>query len=174
MGHTVGFATQVWQVWVRCQICQPTPTPHPSQVTCGSQPPIPTLIHICCLTHFNGKLLSFSPAPAISHLLPPHAAPSPAPHCLKPASHTPSPTPCHLKPALHHLKPALHTPSPAPCHLKPASHTPSPTLFHLAHTILPALSCTPCHLSHAISPALSPPCHLAPTISNPPCMHPLP
>src|SRR5882762_1261662 len=108
MGHTMGFATQVWRVWVQCQICQPVPTLHPLQITCGSQPPIPMLIHICHvshLTHFNCKLLAVSPSPAVSHPLPPCAV-SPTlslPHHLPgalscPLSCSPFSTPCRLSP----------------------------------------------------------------------------
>src|SRR5882724_3582650 len=74
LGKPVGFAARVPWVRVRCRICRPTPTPYPSWVTRGFQPPVPTFdVSGGCVrlvppvTHFNGKSPSCSPAPAISH-----------------------------------------------------------------------------------------------------------
>jgi len=55
-GKPAGFAAWVPRVWVRCRICRPAPTPYPSQVTCGFQPPVPMLAHVggcICLHHLS-------------------------------------------------------------------------------------------------------------------------
>jgi len=136
LGKPTGFAAWVSQVWVQCQICQPTPTPYPSQVTCGFQPPVPTLAHaggcICLappLTHTKVSpsvyllpVVSHLPSPATISSLPPRASPhthSLSPCCLLPhaISH---PTPCRA----HHLEVAFaHTIS-CPCHVEPTTSSP--------------------------------------------------
>src|SRR5882724_4887954 len=80
---------RVLQVWVRCRICRPTPTPYPWQVTRGFQPPVPTLDAGVCLpyTCLHSSKVSDLPSP-----LPP---PSPAPRRLARAVSL-----CHLPPRL--------------------------------------------------------------------------
>src|SRR5882762_9471032 len=111
MGKPAGFAAWVWQVWVQCQICQPTATLYPSQVTHGLQPPVPTLAHTTShALQWYSKLHTLS----YPHCLSPTLAPSPLPSsaCLSPPSHAPSPTPCCLPPLA-----ILPTLTPTPCHL---------------------------------------------------------
>src|SRR5882724_6553859 len=93
---------RVLQVWVRCRICRPTPTPYPWRVTHGFQPPVPTLDAGVCLPYacLHSSKVSDLPSP-----LPPL-----------------SPTPCHLDLAcavsclapsrLHHLTVPPPTSSP--------------------------------------------------------------
>src|SRR5882724_10957238 len=169
----MGFAARVLQVRVRCRICRPAPTPYPSQVTHGFQPPVPTFdVSGGCVrlappvTHFNGKSPSRSPAPAVSH---PHAVvlglsrvrrleptvsrrpsrdgPRPRP-CLRPPSRV-TPAPAGLAPCLKNARP----PSPAP------PPPPAPCLKAMAPT--PAISshprpCWPRAVPQERTPAVSP------------------
>ena len=146
MGEPVGFAAQVPRVRVWCRICRPAPTPYPSQVTRGFQPPVPTFdVSGGCVrlappvTHFNGKSPSHSPAPAVSH---PHAVvlglsrvrrleptvsrrpsrdgPRPRPHPrlrLRLPSRV-TPAPAGLAPCLKNARPPSRPP-PAPAGLAP-------------------------------------------------------
>src|SRR5882762_7468057 len=107
-GKPVGFAARVQWVRVQCPICRPAPTPYPSWVTRGFQPPILMLAHTggssCARRHLS--------------LLPPHSThPKPAipPRCCTPPCH-PSRTqtlpPCPSLPP-HPLSPKDTAPTPA-------------------------------------------------------------
>src|SRR5882724_10761406 len=158
----MGFAARVLQVRVRCRICRPAPTPYPSQVTHGFQPPVPTFdVSGGCVrlappvTHFNGKSPSRSPAPAVSH---PCAVSHPRAvvlglsrvrHLEPTVSRRPSQDSPRPRPRLH--PPSRVTPAPAglaPClkNARPPSPAPRPSpascLTDTAPT--PAISSHPC------------------------------
>src|SRR5882724_4851644 len=127
---------RVLQVWVRCRICRPTPTPYPWQVTHGFQPPVPTLDAGVCLpyTCLHSSKVSDLPSP-----LPP---PSPAPCRLTHAVLL-----CCLPPCLPlgRLPPGPSRPRRLTCAISPAPSRPHHLDAALARTASCAASCAVSH-----------------------------
>jgi len=180
MGHTVGFAVWVAQVWVWCQIHQPTATLHLSWVTCGSQPQCGNLVFPSCglscavphthlqyalvlslkqiaftlaLSHLRVALpLSLTLALTLALALAIHLAPSHTISHMAPPSPgpLPPPGPCHPPHTI------LLTHGPA---LMWPSHWPSPCTTSLSCTVPHAAHHCPCTYAlppHTIFPSPSP------------------
>src|SRR5882724_7808388 len=130
---------RVLQVWVRCRICRPVPTPYPWRVTHGFQPPVPTLNAGVCLPYacLHSSKVSDLPSPLPSL--------SPAPRRLARAVSL-----CRLPPR---LPPGL---SP-PWAVLPAPSCPC-RLLHCLLRHLPR--CLLCRLPRHLPPGPSRPCRL--------------